>query len=123
MLLIVSLLAGCQQEVSATPERAEHTEYKGIELYSWQDETGEWKYSVAPGTNRNKTIDEVKSNPMSLDEVKAAIARMAVNERILWLTTIYDNNGQVIELPYPPIEVIEKLREYASLYQVKLYTP
>jgi len=130
--LIAMLLIGCQaapldstqfpaSTATATFERAEQLEFKGIELYSWQDEGGQWVYSILPGTNRTKTIVEVKARPLSLDEVKAAISELAIGESIFWFNrTAEDPGGQGVDLAYPPHEVIVELEQYALQNQVTL---
>ncbi len=106
---------------TATFERAADPEFKGIELYSWQAETGEWAYSILPGTNRNKTIAEVKAHPLNLEEVKVAISKMAIGESIFWLNrTDEGSSGQGFDLAYPPYEVIVELEQVALRNQVTL---
>lgn len=130
--LIALLLIACQlapldstaspaPTAAATFERAEQLEFKGIELYSWQAETGEWVYSILPGTNRNKTIAEVKVQPLSFDEVKAAISKLAIGETIFWFNrTAEGSSGPGFDLAYPPHAVIAELEQVALIYQVKL---
>lgn len=106
---------------TTTFERAEQLEFKGIELYSWQAETGQWVYSILPGTNRNKTIAEVKAYPLSLDEVKAAISKLAIGESIFWFNrTTEGSSDPGFDLAYPPHAVIAELEQYALQNQVTL---
>lgn len=106
---------------TATFERAEQLEFKGIELYSWQAETGEWVYSILPGTNRNKTIAEVKAHPLSLDDIKAVISTMAIGESIFWFNrTAQGSSDPGFDLAYPPHAVIAELEQVALQYQVTL---
>jgi len=132
LFMIAILLIGCQlvplgstgspaSTPTATFERATQLEFKGMELYSWQAETGEWAFSILPGTNRNKTIAEVKARPLSLDEVKAAIAKLAIGETIFWFNRTAEGSiGQGVDLAYPPIELIAELEQHASQNQVTL---
>jgi hypothetical protein len=118
-LIVVSLFA-CKPATLSSSERNVKPSFKGIELYSWQDKPGEWKYSILFGTNRVKTIKEVKSRSVSIDELKIVISKMAINESIFWNNAADNGSGQDIVLPFPPNEVIEELKQYASLYNVNL---
>ena len=61
---------------------------KGYELYSWQ-EGGQWKFSVLIGTNRKKTLDEIKSADVVLSGVDA-------------LTSLSKKSRRDNTLPGPP---------------------
>jgi diacylglycerol kinase len=104
--------------------RAEQTAFKGMELYSWQAENGEWQYAVLVGTNRNKTIEEILSAPLDLQGVKDAIARMAVGESLFWTNNVYDpSSSQSVKFAFPPETVVNELKDFAHAKQVDLYLP
>jgi len=104
--------------------RSEQTAFKGLELYAWQNQDGKWLYAVLVGTNRNKTLEEVQTTPLDLQDVKIAIARMAVGESLFWMNNIYDANlGQTLNLPLPPKAVVDELIGFAHEHQVDLYIP
>ena len=59
---------------------------KGYELYSWQD-GGQWKFSVLVGTNREKTLDEIKTADVVLsgvDALKSTLEKMPAGQYITW---------------------------------------
>lgn len=130
LALTAALLLGCDKATSSTQvptstqetaaaqvttsasQRAQQPAFKGMELYSWQADTGEWQYSILFGTNRNKTDEEVMVSPLSLDEVKVAISKLAVGEWLTW-------EGF---MPPPLEDIMEELRQCVSLYQVNLQT-
>ena len=104
--------------------RAEQTAFKGLELYSWQNENNEWQYAVLAGTNRNKTLDEVQAAPLDLQGVQIAIARMAVGESLFWMNNVYDTeSSQTLNLPLPPDVIVDELMGFAHAKQVDLYIP
>jgi len=104
--------------------RSEKVAFKGIEMYSWQTESGDWKYSILAGTNRNKTLEEVQEVSLELPEVKGAIEGMAVGESLFWIQDVFDTaSGQMVTLPLPPKEVRRELQEFARDEQVDLYIP
>jgi hypothetical protein len=143
LALTAVLLAGCDKAASSTvaptstqattavqtttsaPERATQTAFKGMELYSWQTETGEWRFSIIFGTNRGASLAEVQASPMSLDETKTAISRLAVGESLFWVDRplMGLSSGETVVLPIPPDEVVEELRQYAAEWQVELHVP
>ena len=104
--------------------RAEQTAFKGLELYSWQNENGGWQYAILEGTNRNKTLEEVQATPLDLQGIKNAIAKMAVGESLFWTNNVYDTgSGQTLQLPFPPDAVVDELKAFAREKQVELYVP
>jgi hypothetical protein len=59
---------------------------KGYELYSWQD-GGQWKFSVLVGTNREKTVEEIKSADMVLsgvNELTSVLEKIPAGQYITW---------------------------------------
>ena len=103
--------------------RAEQTAFKGMELYSWQNQNGEWQYAILAGTNRNKTLEEVYATPLDLQDVKDTIAQMAVGESLFWMNQAADPSSQMVDLPFPPDVVIQEIKDFALAKQVELYTP
>jgi diacylglycerol kinase len=102
--------------------RAEQTAFKGMELYSWQNEDGGWQYAILEGTNRNKTLEEVQATPLDLQGVKNAIAKMAVGESLFWMNSVYDTrSSQTLHLPFPPDTIVDELMGFAREAQVDLY--
>ena len=116
----ISVWFGASSQIS----RADQTAFKGLELYSWQDENGGWQYSILEGTNRNKTLEEVQAIPLDLQGVKNAIAKMAIGESLFWMNRVQDTaSGQMLQLSFPPDEVVNELTEFAREKQVELYIP
>jgi diacylglycerol kinase (ATP) len=111
-------------ELAQQPARSEETAFKGMELYSWQSEAGEWQYAILVGTNRNKTLDEVQMTPLDLRETKKEIGKLSVGESLFWMNSVFDvEKGQMVPLPYPPDSVLTELREVAREKRVTLYIP
>ena len=104
--------------------RAEQAAFKGLELFSWQNENGEWQYAILEGTNRNKTLEEVQATPLDLQSVKVTIAQMAVGESVFWTNSVYaTSSSQTLQLPFPPDAVVDELMGFAHEKQVDLYVP
>jgi hypothetical protein len=135
LLLISTWVIGCHQEIissrersslvgTSTSERALNPAFKGMELYSWQEESGQWYYSILIGTNRAKSLDEIQIKPIGINEVKVIISRMAVGESVFWFNQTYNSKGgQHVDLAFPSEGVIEDLKLHAMAHQVLLYLP
>jgi len=106
---------------SPQSSRAEQTAFKGMELYAWQNKTGGWQYAILEGTNRNKTLAEVQTAPLDLEDVKIAIGKMAVGEALFWMNKVYDtSSSQIVNLPFPPDTVVNELKDFTREKQVDL---
>jgi hypothetical protein len=84
-ILLGSLLSGCG--TAAQPTATPFAEsMKGYELYSWQ-EGGQWKFSLLIGTNREKTLDEIKSANVVLsgvDALTSTLEKIPTGQYITW---------------------------------------
>ena len=72
---------------TAAPAERQAKRFKGVELYSWQSETGAWHYAMLDGTNRLKTNEEIKASPERFENLKAlqiAISQLAEGEFVRW---------------------------------------
>jgi len=59
---------------------------KGYELYSWQD-GDQWYFSVLIGTNRDKTLDEIRSPGSTLkgvDALRGALETIPTRQYVTW---------------------------------------
>jgi hypothetical protein len=78
---------------------------KGYELYSWQ-ENDHWEFSLLVGTNRQKTLDEIKSVDTLLPDVDALIARLEKvpsGQYVTWLSSD--------TLAFPPEAIIKQVEK------------
>jgi hypothetical protein len=103
-ILAGSLLSGCgaasEPTVTPFPESM-----KGYELYSWQD-GNEWNFSLLVGTNREKTLDEIKEAKTILrgvDALTSALGQMPTGQYITWSSRE--------TLSYPPDDIIEQVKQ------------
>lgn len=103
-ILFVSLISACGStpEPPATPFAES---MKGYELYSWQ-EGGGWKFSILVGTNREKSLEEIKSAETvfsGVEELTSALERMPEGQYVTW--------SSKETLPFPPEEIIEQVEK------------
>jgi hypothetical protein len=85
-VLAIYLLAalGCS---SGSPQRAARPAFKGIELYSWKADDGSWRFSLLPGTNRQKPVSEITEPEVTIvgvDNLKQRLSALARGESVLW---------------------------------------
>ena len=101
---LVLLLAGCRatERSNATPLPES---MKGYELYSWQ-EGNHWRFSLLVGTNRQKTLDEIKSSDAVLTDVDALIAaleKVPSGQYVTWSSRE--------TLAFPPNSILEQVEQ------------
>ena len=95
----------------------------GYELYSWQ-ETGSWHFTLITGTDRNKNLQEIVSDPdfiseaglvnihcTGVDAIKTALGKVQADEWVTW------SGGNFIEgngtLSLPSQDVIDDIKAFA----------
>lgn len=85
-IILVCLIAflGCHR---AEPNRAEKTQFKGMELYSWKPADKDWHFWLFPGTNGTKAglgLFKPESATLGLAQLKKQISLLAKGETIGW---------------------------------------
>jgi hypothetical protein len=111
--LAMSVLCGACQ---ADEKREEKPRFKGVELYSWKDNGGDWMFAMVSGTNRLKTEKEVKAAPNQFKgdgDLKKALARLAVGELVIWIHRIEG-------FQYPPEATRKEIEKAAKDAKVRL---
>ena len=97
---------------------------KGYELYSWQEHS-QWHFTLITGTNRNKTLEEVRSDTsivsqdgwvqihaVGVDEINRVLSRLPQDEYVSWLSGLRGEGGPGTALPPEPI--VNAVKEHAS---------
>jgi hypothetical protein len=78
---------------------------KGYELYSWQ-EGEQWVFSLLVGTNREKTVEEIKSTESRLPGVEALVSRLdqvPSGQYVTWTARE--------TLPFPPDDILQQVEQ------------
>jgi hypothetical protein len=104
LVLLGLWLSGCATAVQPAATQAAES-MKGFELYSWQ-EGGQWKFSLLVGTNREKTVDEIKSADTALpgvDALKPALEVISSGQYITW--------SSKDTLAFPPDDIIRQVEQ------------
>ena len=103
-LVLVSLISACRP-ASESPATPFAESMKGYELYSWQ-ESGGWKFSLLVGTNREKSLEEIKSAETvfsGVEELTSALERMPEGQYVTW------SSKETLE--FPPDDIIEQVEK------------
>ena len=91
--------------LDAAPKRAEKPVTKGYELYSWREpEQLVLVFVLLPGTNRNKTLQEIAAAPKirGVSALKAELDLLAPGENVFWFHDRVPADPDVgVKLVYP----------------------
>jgi hypothetical protein len=99
----------------------------GYELYSWQESSGRWTFSLlASPSGPNISAEQVFNKKFLLNgvkELKQRISGLPVGATIFWLDRITDTSQETQtsqRLSYPPANIIEQVRQYAEKRHVEV---
>lgn len=103
-ILLGLLLSGCgaTPQADTTPLAAS---MKGYELYSWQ-ESNHWVFALLVGTNREKTLDDIKSIDTILPDTGALIStleRVPSGQYVTWSSRK--------TLSFPPDNIVKQVEK------------
>jgi hypothetical protein len=119
--LLLFFLVGCGS-TEVLLARSTKMAFKGMELYSWQNDDGAWLFSILIGTNRIKLGEEVLANPLDIEEAKEELCQLAVGEQVFWIDwELTFSNGEDFVLDKPPREIIDELIDHAARCEVDLF--
>ena len=100
-------------------EREAKPRFKGVELYSWKDDTGTWNHVLLSGTTRLKIEAEVKAaegRVRGTEALKKALSRLAVGEQVTWMRRLEG-------FDVPTGDTRKEIEEAAKDAEVKLRIP
>lgn len=97
---------------------------KGWELYSWFDGKA-WNYSILQGTNRFKSLDEVKGNKVqdiSEEKLMAVLKKFPEGDTLTWIGPMWLAAWQTTygNLNLPPQEIIDKIKQFCEKINLNL---
>lgn len=108
-ILLFAILLGCLLSGCGTAAQPTATSFpesmKGYELYSWQ-EGAQWKFSLLIGTNREKTLEEIKAADVVLsgvDELTSSLEKIPAGQYVAWSSRE--------TLSFPPEEIRNKVEK------------
>lgn len=99
----------------------------GYELYSWQESSGRWSFSLlASPSGPNVSAEQVFNKKFLLTgvkQLKQSISGLPVGATIFWLDRVMDTSQKSQpshRLSYPPANVIEQVRQYADKRHIEV---
>lgn len=114
--VVSSLGAVLLPALAATADDARQAKrFKGMELYSWQDGDKNWNFVLADGTNRRKTVDEIKKSPnriAGVEGLKKALVGLAEGEEVIWTG---DGDGTFTLPDVKTVDDVEKAGKKAGV--------
>jgi len=102
-LFLSSCRTAAQPAVTPLPESM-----KGYELYSWQ-EGNQWNFSLLVGTNREKTLDEIKSIDTilpNIDALTSTLEKVPSGQSITWSSRE--------TLAFPPEIILKQIEQICA---------
>ena len=142
LLVAMCLAVACRQPVSPaqpiptrTPPPPLPRSMKGYELYSWP--VGDtWHFTLITGTNRTKTIAEVKASEDQLsadgwvrihvqgvDAIQDVLSRVPAGEWVLWAGAGWATGtlGSGSDITLPPPDIVDAVRQHADQLGLQLH--
>jgi hypothetical protein len=98
------------------------------ELYSWQDSSGGWNFSLLYNTSSEKTVQQVfnkKTELRGVDQLKHRISELSAGAGISWVDRLPSGTGPKAKgsesLKYPPAEIMADVRRFAEAHNIKVF--
>ncbi|MGZ6316433.1 MAG: hypothetical protein ACXWNQ_04165 [Anaerolineales bacterium] len=113
-VLLAAMIAGCGTATQPATTQAAGSSMKGYELYSWQ-EGGQWKFAMLVGTNREKSVEEIKSADtvlVSVEALRSALGKIAAGQYVTWSARE--------TLPFPPDEIVKQVEQICKDQRLNL---
>jgi hypothetical protein len=86
--------------------------FKGVELYSWRIcMSCDWQFALLPGTNRLKTLAEIREPAKAISgvaELEQRLSRLAEGERVFWF------HRSLAELSYPEPAIVAQVVSFSA---------
>jgi hypothetical protein len=106
-ILLGWLLSGCGPTAPPVVKPLAES-MKGYELYSWLDGS-QWKFSLLLGTNREKSLEEIKSKGnvlIGMDALKSTLEKVPAGQYVTWSTKE--------SLSFPPDDMIRQVERISK---------
>ena len=92
--------------------------FKGVELYSWKDcSSCAWQFALLPGTNRLKTLDEIKEPTrtiLGVTQLRQHLLRLPGGENVFW------SSRSLPGLSLPEPDTVAELVGFSAEHNVTL---
>jgi len=116
---LVLALGGCLRP--PVPTSPSGTAVKGYELYSWQDDSGAWKFALLIGTNRLKTEREIRAAALNEQELLNTFEALEAGQTVFWIDSPEAHSESFgLKLQLPPAETVAAISGSAEEMGVAL---
>lgn len=100
---------------------------KGYQLFTWK-QNGEWHYSLLPGTNRERTYEEItapKTVIVGTPKFEEELNGLPRGSEVLWQSDAppgvrRPSSGEVISFKHPSRKRIERIKSHCDKLGIKL---
>ena len=100
---------------------------KGYQLFTWH-EKGHWHYSLLPGTNRERTYEEITAPAtviIGTDSFEAELKRLPKGTEVFWQSDAPAKikrpaSGEAISFKHPSRKRIERIKSHCDKLGIKL---
>ena len=102
---------------NAEDKREAKPRFKGVELYSWKNQAGDWLFVLLDGTNRQKNekeVKEAKTQIKGVKDLKKALALLAEGEMVIW------SNHRLQGFEFPPEDTRKEIEKVAKDVKLEL---
>lgn len=112
---------------SASYGQTRRAPMKGYELFTWK-EKGHWHYSLLPGTNRERTYEEITAPAnvvIGTPEFEDHLKQLPRGSEVLWQSDAppgikRPSSGGVISFKHPSRKRIERIKSHCEKLGIKL---
>jgi len=133
IIILVLIFCSCNKTSDQTGTGKKYlVSTKGYELYSWQREGG-WQFKVLPGTNRNKSYEEIYSDILddsfyhrtadSIDKLKIVLERLPEGETLYWTddSSLIGTQESMPDIIFPDEDVITEVQALCTGFNLSIY--
>lgn len=87
---------------------------KGAELFSWRDDHGYLWFSIMPGTNREKTTQEISAAKVSEGFLKKQLTQLPEGITLSWNSLSAVHEPKELEFALPPKSLVTEIKRLAA---------
>jgi len=91
--------------------------FKGIEMYSWKDDNGKWRFRIMNGTNRQKTEEWIKMSAQDtvfMNDLQSSFIKLAKGQEVYWF------HKGIEGFMYPPESYMYQIEAIAKKFDIKI---
>ncbi|HWN97956.1 MAG TPA: hypothetical protein VNS63_01655 [Blastocatellia bacterium] len=123
----IAVLAVIVMVASASYAQKGQAPMKGYQLFTWK-ENGHWHYSLSPGTNRQRSYEEITSKTsviVGTGKFESALKRLPKGTEVFWHADVPPGtrkpaSNQPISFKHPSRKRIEGIKSHCDKLGIKL---